>query len=104
MFPPLASLTALRRRAFASTSPPPVRVATVISLIIFVKILPRLASSAPFLCLIVCHLECPDIRNERISRAEIPLKRGRIVAPATKLELRPPPRRSPYREQKLPPT
>jgi hypothetical protein len=28
-----------------------------------VKILPRLASAAPFLCLIVCHLEWPDIRN-----------------------------------------
>ena len=40
---------------------PPVRAATVISLISLVKILPRLASSAPFLCLIVCHLECPDI-------------------------------------------
>src|SRR5215216_635355 len=62
MFCALASVTALRRRALESTSPlPPVRAATVISLIIFVKILPRLASSAPFLCLIVCHLECPDM-------------------------------------------
>jgi hypothetical protein len=26
-----------------------------------VKILPRLASSAPFLCLIVAHLEWPDM-------------------------------------------
>src|SRR4029079_3298450 len=26
-----------------------------------VKILPRLASAAPFLCLIVCHLEWPDM-------------------------------------------
>src|SRR5688500_10889267 len=59
---PLASLTALRRRAFESISPlPPVRAATVISLMSFVKILPRLASRAPFLCLIECHLECPDI-------------------------------------------
>src|SRR5262245_62040310 len=62
MFCAFASETALRRRALESTSPlAPVRVATVISLIIFVKILPRFASSAPFLCLIVCHLECPDI-------------------------------------------
>src|SRR5215218_4245226 len=62
MFAAFASETALRSRAFESTSPlPPVRVATVISLIILVKILPRLASSAPFLCLIVCHLECPDM-------------------------------------------
>src|SRR5436305_13915081 len=34
----------------------------VISLIRRVKILPRLASSAPFLCLIVAHLLWPDIR------------------------------------------
>src|SRR3954463_483825 len=62
IFCALASLIALRSRALASGSPlPPVLVATVISLIIFVKILPRLASRAPFLCLIVCHLECPDI-------------------------------------------
>jgi hypothetical protein len=26
-----------------------------------VKSLPRLASVAPFLCLIECHFECPDI-------------------------------------------
>src|SRR5215217_7349599 len=61
MFPPFASRIALRRRALASGSPPPVRAATVISLINFVNSLPRLASSAPFLCLILCHLECPDI-------------------------------------------
>src|ERR1044071_9249959 len=61
MLPPLASRMALRKRAFASGSPPPERAATVISLINFVNSLPRLASSAPFLCLILCHLECPDI-------------------------------------------
>src|SRR5881275_919829 len=62
IFCAFASEIALRSRAFESGSPePPVFVATVISLIIFVKILPRLASSAPFLCLIVCHLECPDM-------------------------------------------
>src|SRR5258707_11532902 len=61
MLPALASRTALRKRALPSGSPPPLRAATVISLINFVKSLPRLASSAPFLCLILCHLECPDI-------------------------------------------
>src|SRR5215510_11832484 len=61
MLPPLASAIALRRRALASGSPPPERAATVISLINFVNSLPRLASSAPFLCLILCHFECPDI-------------------------------------------
>src|SRR6185295_15168538 len=52
---------AFRSRAFASGSPPPVRAATVSSLMNLVKSLPRLASSAPFLCLIECHFECPDI-------------------------------------------
>src|SRR5207244_10780828 len=61
MLPALASRMALRRRALASGSPPPVRAATVISLINLVKSLPRLASVAPFLCLIECHFECPDI-------------------------------------------
>src|SRR3954447_14952292 len=61
MLPALASAIALRRRALPSGSPPPLRAATVISLINFVNSLPRLASSAPFLCLILCHLECPDI-------------------------------------------
>src|SRR5687768_15884647 len=62
IFCALASFTAFRRRAFESTSPlPPVRAATVISLMSLVKILPRFASRAPFLCLIVCHFECPDI-------------------------------------------
>src|ERR1043166_2858361 len=61
MLPALASRIALRKRAFASGSPPPLRAATVISLINLVNSLPRLASSAPFLCLILCHFECPDI-------------------------------------------
>src|ERR671918_335663 len=61
MLPPLASRIALRSRALASGSPPPLRAATVISLMNLVNSLPRLASSAPFLCLILCHFECPDI-------------------------------------------
>src|SRR5262245_10022241 len=61
MFAALASLTALRRRGFWFGSPPPVRAAIVSSLISLVKSFPRLASSAPFLCLIECHFECPDI-------------------------------------------
>ena len=44
-----------------SGSPPPARAATVNSLMRRVKILPRLASSAPFLCLIEAHLEWPDM-------------------------------------------
>ncbi len=38
-------------------SPPPVRAATSMFLISFAKSLPRLASIAAFLCLVVAHLE-----------------------------------------------
>src|SRR3974390_3188604 len=62
MFSALAAATAVRRRGFFSTSPP-LLAAMVISLIRRVKILPRLASSAPFLCLIVAHFEWPDMRD-----------------------------------------
>src|SRR5687768_14341808 len=55
--------TAVRRRGLEATSPPPMRAAIDISRMILVKILPRLASRAPFLCLIDAHLECPDMRD-----------------------------------------
>src|SRR5512147_1722769 len=61
MFAALALSNTVRRRGLESGSPPPTRAAIVISRISLVKTLPRFASSAPFLCLIVCHLECPDI-------------------------------------------
>src|SRR6187401_1760111 len=51
----------VRKRGFISGSPPPPRAATVNSLIRRVKILPRLASRAPFLCLIEAHFEWPDM-------------------------------------------
>src|SRR5437763_17107276 len=43
-------------------SPPPSRAATMIARVSFEKSCPRLASAAPFLCLIDDHLLCPDIR------------------------------------------
>src|SRR5262249_32676569 len=61
MFTSLASEIALRSLGLPSASPPPIRAAIVISLISFVNMRPRLASMAPFLCLILCHLEWPDI-------------------------------------------
>src|SRR5579871_2519290 len=61
MLTDFASAMIVRRRGLLSASPPPLRAATVSSLMMRVKILPRLASAAPFLCLIVCHLECPDM-------------------------------------------
>src|SRR6202050_5021873 len=63
MFSALAAATAPRSRGLASGSPPPWRAAMVISLIRRVNIFPRLASSAPFLCLIVAHLEWPDMET-----------------------------------------
>src|SRR5262245_15463731 len=61
MFTALALSTAVRSRGLDAGSPPPRRAAIDISRMILVKIFPRLASSAPFLCLMECHLECPDI-------------------------------------------
>src|SRR5947209_19823576 len=61
MFSALAATMAPRKRGLLSGSPPPFLAAMVISLIKRVNILPRLASSAPFLCLMVAHLEWPDI-------------------------------------------
>src|SRR5687768_10483418 len=63
MFTLLALSTAVRRRGLEATSPPPMRAAIDISRMILVKIFPRLASRAPFLCLIDAHLECPDMRD-----------------------------------------
>src|SRR6478609_887572 len=57
----LASAMIVRRRGFMSGSPPPARAATASSLMRRVKIFPRLASAAPFLCLMECHFECPDM-------------------------------------------
>src|SRR5262245_64524831 len=73
-----AASTAVRRRGLAFASPPPRRAATVISLMSLVKTFPRLASLAAFLCLIVLHLEWPDI--ERL-RTRQPLLREYHMAP-----------------------
>src|SRR5436309_5181322 len=45
---------------FAAGSGPPSRAATMIARASFENSLPRLASAAPFLCLIDDHLLCPD--------------------------------------------
>src|SRR6188768_1145371 len=67
MLAALASATTVRSRGFIAGSPPPTRAATVSSLMMRVKILPRLASRAPFLCLMECHLEWPDITADSSS-------------------------------------
>src|SRR5260370_41639211 len=48
---------------FAAGSGPPSFAATMIARVSFEKSLPRFASAAPFLCLIVDHLLCPDTRR-----------------------------------------
>src|SRR5919197_3355201 len=94
MFTALASAMMVRSRGLLSGSPPPALAATVSSLMMRVNTLPRLASAAPFLCLMVCHLEWPDIRKSpvktrkgvpillRPSRDDHPHVRARIPRPA----------------------
>src|SRR3954471_20152328 len=57
-------------------SPPPVRAATSMFLISLANSLPRLASIAAFLCLVVAHLECPltafPSRHRRQRRSSLP--------------------------------
>src|SRR6202040_4285165 len=60
IFSALAATIAPRNLGLVSGSPP-FLAAMLISFIRRVKILPRLASSAPFLCLIVAHFEWPDM-------------------------------------------
>src|SRR5262249_17192322 len=50
------------RVGLAEASPPPVRAATSMFLMSLANILPRLASTTPFLCLVVAHLEWPLMR------------------------------------------
>src|SRR5438552_1647924 len=57
--------TAFASARFASGSAPPSRAATMIARVNFEKSCPRLASAAPFLCLIDDHLLCPDIAGNR---------------------------------------
>src|SRR6478735_5514830 len=42
-------------------SPPPSRAATMIARVSFEKCLPRRESTIAFLCLMLAHLECPDM-------------------------------------------
>src|SRR6202011_5253841 len=59
----LPARMAVRKRGLELGSPPPMRAAMVISRMTRVKTRPRLASVAAFLCLIVAHFECPDMRH-----------------------------------------
>src|SRR5204862_6130608 len=90
MLAALASAIIVRNRGFMSGSPPPPRAATVNSLMMRVKILPRLASRAPFLCLIDAHLEWPDMsetlplfgQDDPDIRARVPRASAVVAEPA----------------------
>src|SRR5712692_5903032 len=79
-----ASAMIVRSLGFMSGSPPPARAATVNSLMRRVKILPRFASRAPFLCLIEAHLEWPDIsklleKPRKSYHGDRPPHRGQVL-------------------------
>ena len=63
---------------FVAGSAPPSFAATMIARESFEKSLPRFASAAPFLCLIVDHLLCPDTHRLR-HQLEEPFVDARIV-------------------------
>src|SRR6478736_6380171 len=63
---------------FEPGSAPPSFAATMIARESFEKSLPRFASAAPFLCLIVDHLLCPDTHRLR-DQLEEPFVDTRIV-------------------------
>jgi hypothetical protein len=65
MFEALALSIDSRKRTLDSGFPPPSRAATVMSRPRRVKILPLLASKAPFLRFIVAHFEWPEITHLR---------------------------------------
>src|SRR6266436_3243189 len=97
MLAALAARMTVRRRGFPSGSPPPTRAATVISLITLVKSRPRLASAAPFLCLIVCHFECPDM-----NRLLLAIRAAFYHAPPTSKKPAKVPRASQYLSRRCP--
>src|SRR5262245_41444550 len=72
MLAALAAATAVRKRGFELRSLPPIRAAIVKSLMSLVNARPRRASFRAFLCLIVLHLEWPDM-----TRSPLALQRSR---------------------------
>src|SRR5688500_19153527 len=75
----VALSTASRRRGFIPASPPPRRAATVISLMSRVKILPRFASVAAFLCLMFAHLLWPAMVFPLLDRKSTRLNSSHLV-------------------------
>src|SRR5690606_25094911 len=73
---PLALSTASRSRGFASRSGPPSFAATVISLMSLVNSLPRAASTAPFLRLMLAHLLWPATGSSTVWATALPAPGG----------------------------
>src|SRR3954452_6296789 len=71
-----------------ATSPPPIRAATSMFLISLANILPRRASMTAFLCLVVAHLEWPDMLpllqcgGRAVSRPSIRSRNSRWMRPS----------------------
>src|SRR5690606_22071927 len=61
---------ATRSRGLLSGSEPPARAATVISRMILVQSLPRLASWRPLRCWMLAHLLCPAIMFQKVMYAK----------------------------------
>src|SRR3954470_19935755 len=74
---------------FPPGSPPPARAATSMFLISLANILPRRASTTAFWCLVVAHLEWPDIGTPPCM---IDCWTPRIVAPIAEVRARHPTR------------
>src|SRR5579875_714996 len=75
----LAFWNMVRRVGLASRSPPPSRAATSTCRISLANSLPRALSKAPFLCLVVAHLECPDIFLPLGEALQEPLVQARVA-------------------------
>src|SRR5881397_2075587 len=73
MFWSIALSIARRNRGFIEASAPPMRAATVTSRMRRVKILPRLASVAAFLCLMFAHLLWPAMTASLRSPSSVKL-------------------------------
>src|SRR4029079_9367303 len=69
MFWSIALSIARRSRGLPDASAPPRRAATVISLMSRVNTLPRFASAAAFLCLMLAHLLWPAIGSWQLVRS-----------------------------------
>src|SRR5882672_11987092 len=79
MFAAFAARIAVRKRGLEFGSPPPMRAAMLISRMMRVNTRPRLASVAPFLCLIVAHFECPDMTHPRLFHVTTASPKSSIV-------------------------